>query len=76
MMKYYAVTEIKFDITIPALSEFMALASLANIRLGWKKLGVDKHSSLLQIFVNYGRKKFYNIRPWRKCYETFYFYKL
>ncbi len=23
----------------------------------------DKHSSLLQIFVNYGRKKFYNIGP-------------
>ena len=24
---------------------------------------IDKHSSLLQKFVNYGRKKFYNIGP-------------
>jgi hypothetical protein len=25
---------------------------------------VDKHSSLLRKFVNYGEKKFYNIGPW------------
>jgi hypothetical protein len=24
----------------------------------------DKHSNLLRTFVNYGRKKFYNIGPW------------
>ncbi len=27
------------------------------------KFARDKHSSLLQKFVNYGRKKFYNIGP-------------
>jgi hypothetical protein len=32
----------------------------------------DKHSSLLPIFVNYGRKKFYNIETWGECYKTFY----
>jgi hypothetical protein len=25
---------------------------------------MDMHSSLLQKFVNYGQKKFYNIGPW------------
>jgi hypothetical protein len=24
----------------------------------------DKHSSLSRTFINYGQKKFYNIRPW------------
>ncbi len=28
-----------------------------------EKLAKDKHSSLLQKFVNYGQKKFYNIGP-------------
>jgi hypothetical protein len=28
-----------------------------------EKLAKDKRSSLLRTFVNYGRKKFYNIRP-------------
>ncbi len=32
---------------------------------------MDKHSSLLQKFVNYGEKKFYNIGPWAQCYKTF-----
>ncbi len=35
-----------------------------NIILGRKRLASDKNSSLLWIFVNYGRKKFYNILPW------------
>ncbi len=29
-----------------------------------QRLAVDKRSSLLRKFVNYGRKKFYNIGPW------------
>ncbi len=29
-----------------------------------EKFASDKHSSLLRKFVNYGRKKFYNIDPW------------
>jgi hypothetical protein len=29
-----------------------------------ERLGRDKHSTLLQTIVNYGRKKFYNIGPW------------
>ncbi len=33
-----------------------ALALLVNIRLGWK--GLDKHSSVLQLFAIYGRKSF------------------
>jgi hypothetical protein len=32
----------------------------------------DKRSSLLQKFVNYGRKKFYKIGPWAQCYKTFF----
>ncbi len=44
------------------------LAFLTNIRQGWKDYtGTyrDKHSSLLRKFINYCRKKFYNIRPRR-----------
>ncbi len=44
-----------------------ALASLANIRLGWKTWR-GKHSSLLRTFVNYDHKKFYNIGPWLQKY--------
>ncbi len=32
-----------------------------NIKTGLEKLAKDKHSSLLQKFVTYGRKKFHNI---------------
>jgi hypothetical protein len=32
----------------------------------------DKHSSLLQIFVNYGCKKFYNIRPRCQCFTKIF----
>jgi hypothetical protein len=33
----------------------------------------DKQSSLLRKFVNYGRKKAYNIGLWAaQCYKTFY----
>jgi hypothetical protein len=35
---------------------------LTNIRLGWKILP-ETNTSLLQKFVNYGNKKFYNIGP-------------
>ncbi len=35
---------------------------------------MDKHSSLLLIFVNYVRKKFYYIEPWRELiYEILYY---
>jgi hypothetical protein len=37
------------------------LASSTNYRLGWKGLRGKKRSSLLQKFVKYGHKKFYNI---------------
>jgi hypothetical protein len=40
------------------------LALPTNIRLGWKGLPVTNPRSLLRAFVNYGRKKFYNIGPW------------
>jgi len=39
---------------------------------------MDKHYSLLRKFVDYGRKKFYNIGPWANfgcrglCYKTLY----
>jgi len=33
----------------------------------------DKHSSLLRKFVNYGRKKFYDIGPWCRRKEPFFF---
>jgi hypothetical protein len=34
-------------------------------------LARDKHSSLLQTFVNYRRKKFYNIGPWVNVIKLF-----
>jgi hypothetical protein len=43
----------------PLLGWFLAL--LTNARLGWIGLPGKKHSSLLQIFVNHGRKTFYGI---------------
>jgi hypothetical protein len=30
-----------------------------------EKLATNKHSSLLRIFINYGKKKFYNIETWQ-----------
>ncbi len=36
-----------------------------------KKLAKDKHSSLLQKFVTYGRKKFYNIGPRDQIWAEF-----
>jgi hypothetical protein len=33
-----------------------------------EKLARDKHSSLVQKFVNYEQKKFYDIGPWGQCY--------
>ncbi len=40
--------------------------------LGMERLARSKHSSLLQKFKNYVRKKFYNIRPWRTKYKISY----
>jgi hypothetical protein len=34
-----------------------------NIKLGWKMLAKDKFSTLLQTFINYACKMFYNIGP-------------
>ncbi len=31
----------------------------------------DKYSNLLRTFLNYGRKPFYNFRPWAQCYKLF-----
>jgi hypothetical protein len=52
--------------------EFLYLAGVCLTRID--KLARDKHSSLLQKFLNYGRKKFYNIGPrpildvfWKTC---------
>ncbi len=33
---------------------------------------MNKHSSLLQKFVNYDRKTFYNYYSWAQCYKKFY----
>ncbi len=40
-----------------------ALALATNIGLGWEGLPGEKHSSLLQEFVNYGRKTFMTLPP-------------
>ncbi len=48
------------------------MAISTNIRLGWKGLQETKHSSFLWKFVNYVRKKFYNIVPMFQSYKTFY----
>ncbi len=39
------------------------LALLTNARTKLKRLAKYKHSNLLKAFVNYRRKKFYNIGP-------------
>ncbi len=45
-------------------SQGRLLALPANIRLDWKSLQGAKHPIfVIQTFVNYGRKKFYNIWP-------------
>jgi len=33
---------------------------------------MDKHSSLLRIFVNYSRKKFHKIEPTGQCYKALF----
>jgi hypothetical protein len=38
------------------------LTSPTKTRL--ERLARNRHSSLLQKFINYGEKKFYNIGPW------------
>jgi hypothetical protein len=38
-------------------------------------LAKDIHSSLLRKFVNYGRKKFYNIVPWLEILEGLQLFK-
>jgi len=38
-------------------------SSFLNIRLNWKDLP-STNTILLGIFVNYVRKKFYNVDPW------------
>ncbi len=43
-----------------------------NIRLGWKRLASDKHSSLLKTLVKYVSKTFYNIRPTGLNYKHSY----
>jgi hypothetical protein len=40
-----------------------------------ESLAREKHSSLSQKSVNYGRKKFYNIGPWCLGHKTFLFDK-
>ncbi len=49
---------------------FVQIYSVCQTRL--EELSRDKHSSLLQKFVNYRQIKFYNIGPWRQCYKTFF----
>ncbi len=36
----------------------------------------DKHSSLIQTFVNYGSKKTYSMGSWNQYYKTFFFCNL
>jgi hypothetical protein len=43
--------------------EWSLLAFPANIRLGWKRLTVGKHSSLLRYINSYSCKKFSNAGP-------------
>jgi hypothetical protein len=44
---------------------------LANISLGWNGLP-GTNTNLLQIFINYGCKMFYNIGPRCQSYKTFF----
>ncbi len=41
-----------------------SLAFLANFGQGWKGPPGSDTLAVLQTFVNYGGKKFYNIEPW------------
>jgi len=43
-----------------------------NNRPGWEDLPGDKHSSLSQTLINYGREMFYNIWPrWMPFMKTY-----
>jgi hypothetical protein len=39
-----------------------------------ERLASDKHSSLLEIIMNYNTKRFYNIGPKRHCWEHIFIY--
>ncbi len=43
---------------------------LVFVKIGYKKLAKDRHSSLVQTIVNYGHKKYHNINP-RKHFSIF-----
>ncbi len=60
-------------ITYPSGAPFQVLSSRVgsrpsptNIRQDWKGFPGTKQCRLLQMFVNYGCKKFYNIGSWRQ----------
>jgi hypothetical protein len=46
--------EVKARLSIKFAPLGLAQAPLADIRLDWKSLSMDKHSSLLRKFLNYG----------------------
>jgi hypothetical protein len=52
----------------PLWARFLVLPPKYKTRL--ERLVTYKHSSLLRIFINYGRKEFYKIEPWAQCYKT------
>jgi hypothetical protein len=42
-------------------------------KTGLERLAIDKHSSLLQKFVNCGQKSFMTLGPgWGRCYITIF----
>ncbi len=49
-------------ISVRDLWNFILSQNVCQTRL--ERVARDKHSSLLRTFVNYGRKKFYNIGSW------------
>ncbi len=56
-------TFVNYGRKMSVIYEFFLLPTVF-VRLGCKKLGRYKRSSLLQKLLIYGRKQFYNIWPW------------
>ncbi len=54
--------------TIKTLQKYYGLVKLSYTKL--EKLDMDKHSSLIQKFVSYRCKKFYNIGLWGLYYKN------
>jgi hypothetical protein len=63
-------TPVKHLSGVPIFSRPLALP--ANIRLGWERIEIDKHSSLLQTLMIFGHKKLISMGPGPNLIKKFF----